>query len=133
MTLTFSLPDGLVLAAYFSPLRLLLASARVRAYVRACVVSAPHTQVNTQAATFQSKGMVHLEGGWPKDIVFDEVEHTIRFRKKVEKDEDYIASISRLGTSVEQFIRQNNAVDIYEEYFSGDVVTIRASSRMPRL
>jgi dynein intermediate chain 2 len=79
-------------------------------------------EVNTQAATFQSKGMVHLEGGWPKDIVFDEVEHTIRFRKKVEKDEDYIASISRLGTSVEQFIRQNNAVDIYEEYFSGDVV-----------
>ena len=114
MTLTFSLPGGLVLAAYFSPLRLLLASARVRAYVRACVVSAPHTQVNTQAATFQSKGMVHLEGGWPKDIVFDEVEHTIRFRKKVEKDEDYIRQVKNLGDAVEQSIMQNYAIDIYQ-------------------
>lgn len=47
-----------------------------------------------------------------------EVEQTIRFRKKVEKDEDYIKSIKLLGTSIETLIKQNNAIDIYEEYFS---------------
>lgn len=43
----------------------------------------------------------------------------IRFRKKVEKDEDYIRTVVRLGGVVESLIKQNNAIDIYEEYFAG--------------
>ena len=43
----------------------------------------------------------------------------IRYRKKVEKDEAYIASVAALGAEVEDLVRQNNAVDIYEEYFAG--------------
>ena len=39
-----------------------------------------------------------MEGGWPKDINPTEVEQTIRFRKKVEKDEVYMAIIQRLGS-----------------------------------
>ena len=42
--------------------------------------------------------MNHTEGGWPKDINPAEVEQTIRFRKKVEKDEAYINIIARLGS-----------------------------------
>ena len=38
----------------------------------------------------------------------------IRYRKKVEKDEAYIASVAALGAEVEDLVRQNNAVDIYE-------------------
>ena len=38
-----------------------------------------------------------MEGGWPKDINPAEVEQTIRFRKKVEKDEHYIGVVQRLG------------------------------------
>ena len=41
--------------------------------------------------------MNHTEGGWPKDINPAEVEQTIRFRKKVEKDEFYIGVVMRLG------------------------------------
>ena len=134
--------------------------------------------------------MNHTEGGWPKDINPAEVEQTIRFRKKVEKDEAYIGIVMRLGAvsccnslvilffnslfppsslfplphppplpfpstgspqfhllippspflpplpippphfsslsrpippspqGMEHYLRQNNAVDIYEEYFS---------------
>uniref|UniRef100_A0A8D3AXA6 Dynein intermediate chain 2 axonemal n=1 Tax=Scophthalmus maximus TaxID=52904 RepID=A0A8D3AXA6_SCOMX len=62
-------------------------------------------QVNTERVEFSSCGMNHVEGGWPKDINPAELEQTIRFRKKVEKDESYIHSIL-----------QNNAVDIYQEY-----------------
>ena len=43
----------------------------------------------------------------------------IRYRQKVEKDEAYIASVAALGAEVEDLVRQNNAVDIYEEYFAG--------------
>ena len=42
--------------------------------------------------------MNHTEGGWPKDINPAEVEQTIRYRKKVEKDESYIATIMKLGS-----------------------------------
>lgn len=42
--------------------------------------------------------MNHTEGGWPKDINPAEVEQTIRYRKKVEKDEAYIATIMKLGS-----------------------------------
>ena len=48
------------------------------------------------------------------------MEHVIRFRKKIEKDEDYIKTIASRAGEVEELIKQNNAIDIYEEYFAGD-------------
>jgi dynein intermediate chain 2, axonemal len=47
----------------------------------------------------------------------NDVEHTIRYKKKVEKDEEYIKAVQSLGNSMEHCIKQNNAIDIYEEYF----------------
>lgn len=44
--------------------------------------------------------MSHTEGGWPKDVDCTEAEHVIRFRRKVEKDEDYVRSIISLGCQV---------------------------------
>jgi dynein intermediate chain 2 len=75
--------------------------------------------VNTVRFETENRGMNHAEGGWPKDVNPNEVEQTIRFRKKVEKDEAYIQTIVRLGEVMEHCIKQNNAVDIYEEYFEG--------------
>ena len=43
----------------------------------------PCAQVNTNAVVLVSKGMVHTEGGWPKEVDCTEVEQTIRFRRKV--------------------------------------------------
>ena len=54
-------------------------------------------QANTERFESESRGMNHTEGGWPKDINPAEVEQTIRFRKKVEKDENYINVVQRLG------------------------------------
>ena len=47
------------------------------------------------------------------------MEHVLRYRKKIEKDEEYVATIAALGAEVEDLIKQNNAIDIYEEYFAG--------------
>ncbi|KAM6899967.1 dynein axonemal intermediate chain 2 [Xenentodon cancila] len=73
-------------------------------------------QVNTGGFELKSCGINHVEGGWPKDIDPEKVEQTIRFRKKVEKDEGYMNSILKLGSVMEHCIRQNNAIDIYQEY-----------------
>lgn len=41
--------------------------------------------------------MNHVEGGWPKDVNPAEIEQTMRFRKKIEKDETYLNTIQNLG------------------------------------
>ena len=38
-------------------------------------------QVNTQRFESESRGMNHVEGGWPKDINSADLEQTMRFRK----------------------------------------------------
>ncbi|NXA35867.1 DNAI2 protein, partial [Eudromia elegans] len=74
-------------------------------------------EVNTERVEVETRGVNHTEGGWPKDINAHEMEQTIRFRKKVEKDENYINTITHLGTLMEHCIKQNNAINIYEDYF----------------
>lgn len=89
--------------------------------VTQCVPEMSEHEANTEAVILASKAMSHVEGGWPKDVDYSEAEHTIRYRKKVEKDEDYIRTVSALGAAVEELVKQNNAVDIYQEYFTGNL------------
>ncbi|CAL8102283.1 unnamed protein product [Calicophoron daubneyi] len=73
--------------------------------------------VNTERYHSESRGINHIEGGWPKDINAQEPDQVLRFRKKIEKDEMYTATVQRLGTVMEHCIKQNNALNIYEDYF----------------
>lgn len=50
-------------------------------------------EINTFRAEYLSQGMNHFEGGWPKDINPAENDQTMRFRKKIEKDDTYINSV----------------------------------------
>ncbi|WIA16722.1 hypothetical protein OEZ85_013376 [Tetradesmus obliquus] len=87
--------------------------------VTQCVPEMSEHEANTVAVMFANKAISHVEGGWPKDVDYSEAEHTIRYRKKVEKDEDYICTVVQLGASIETLVKQNNAIDIYQEYFAG--------------
>ena len=58
--------------------------------------------------------MLHVDGGWPKDVDPNEMEQTIRYRKKVEKDEDFIRAIKGLADVADTCLRQNSAIDIYQ-------------------
>jgi len=55
-------------------------------------------KVNTVSMDFDTKGINHTEGGWPKDISHLEVEQVVRYRKKIEKDISYVNVIAGLGT-----------------------------------
>ncbi|XP_034947678.1 dynein intermediate chain 3, ciliary [Chelonus insularis] len=74
-------------------------------------------EINTTTATFKESGMHHVEGGWPKDINMHDLEQTVRYRRKVEKDELYIHTMLQLLPGMEHCILQNNACNIYEQYF----------------
>eukprot|EP00798_Chlamydomonas_sp_ICE-L_P028284 gene28284-31392_t len=86
--------------------------------VTQCIPEMSEHEANTMAVVLAPKVMCHVEGGWPKDVDYTEAEHTIRYRKKVEKDEDYIKTVTVLGGSVEELLKQNNAIDIYQHYYS---------------
>ncbi|KAM4550026.1 dynein axonemal intermediate chain 2 [Fundulus diaphanus] len=87
--------------------------------LQACRDMSEH-QVNTERFESSSCGLNHVEGGWPKDINPKDLEQTIRFRKKVEKEENYINSLQYLGIVMEHCIRQNNTIDIYKQYLEED-------------
>ncbi|KAM9597379.1 dynein axonemal intermediate chain 2 [Trichechus inunguis] len=85
-----------------------------------CSTNMSEHEANTERFEMETRGVNHIEGGWPKDVNPLELEQTIRFRKKVEKDENYINTITQLGSIMEHCIKQNNAIDIYEEYFDDE-------------
>lgn len=74
-------------------------------------------EVNTETVTSETRGIYHTEGGWPKDVNPAEADQVSRFRKKVEKTPEFQQQITQTGLVMEHAIKQNNAVDIYENYF----------------
>jgi len=62
--------------------------------------------VNTEVKQMESTGVNHVEGGWPKEVNPKELEQVTRFKKKIEKDENYVGAIQRLTGIVENIIRQ---------------------------
>ncbi|XP_078257962.1 dynein axonemal intermediate chain 2 [Rhinoraja longicauda] len=88
-------------------------------------------EVNTEHISTEIRGINHLEGGWPKDINPNDLEHTMRFRKKVEKDENYIFTLMQLGSLMEHCIKQNNAINIYEEYFEDKEESVGINDEPP--
>ena len=62
--------------------------------------------------------MSHKEGGWPKDVDHQETDQVNRFIKKIEKDEGFLESTLNLADRMEHHVKQNNAVEIYGDYFT---------------
>ena len=89
---------------------------------------------NTEVKVTADSGVNHLEGGWPKEVNPAELEQVTRYKKKVEKDENYIGTITRLVEIVEEIVRQNNSIDIYQEYFDdlGTELSIFSVGYCPR-
>jgi dynein intermediate chain 2, axonemal len=55
------------------------------------------SEVNTVSTTTESRGILHTEGGWPKDVNYLDGEQTLRYRRKLEKDETYITQVPKMG------------------------------------
>lgn len=84
-----------------------------------CTPEFSEHEVNTERCVTESRGMNHTEGGWPKDVDCHEVEQVARWRKKTEKDEAFVSVLLALTETMIHALNQNNALNIYEDYFSG--------------
>nr|XP_023025505.1 dynein intermediate chain 2, axonemal [Leptinotarsa decemlineata] len=74
--------------------------------------------LNTMRAEYTNSSMNHVEGGWPKDVNTADEEQTKRYRRKIEKDEGFNHTMMQLFKNMENCILQNNAINIYQQYFS---------------
>ncbi|XP_067208123.1 dynein axonemal intermediate chain 2-like isoform X2 [Linepithema humile] len=94
-----------------------------------CNVGVQHTkqsalhEAQTVGVQTKSSGMFHFEGGWPKEINPKDEETTTRFRRRVEKDEDWEPKLRNLFKKMEHNILQNGALNIYEHYFDDIIPT----------
>lgn len=75
------------------------------------------SEVNTDRVETKCSSMMHTEGGWPKDVDYTEPSDISRFRKKAEKKEAFKAAIKAMCPVVVRCMKQNNTVNIYEDYF----------------
>ncbi|XP_022112334.2 dynein axonemal intermediate chain 2 isoform X1 [Pieris rapae] len=74
--------------------------------------------VNTIRAEYSTTGANHAEGGWPKDVNVVDPEATQRYRRKIEKDDNYIHCVMSLAPGMDHYVLQNNAIDMYRTYYA---------------
>ncbi|XP_016927161.3 dynein intermediate chain 3, ciliary [Drosophila suzukii] len=76
------------------------------------------SSVLTHNVSLDSHGMNHFEGGWNvKEVNVMDEESTMRYRKKVERDDTWGVEVNKLMHDVMQISSANNAVNIYEDFF----------------
>lgn len=61
------------------------------------------------------RGMMHVEGGWPKEVDLTEFNTVERYKNKMLK-EQFAEHLQNLTNTAESCAKQNNSIDIYEKY-----------------
>lgn len=85
-------------------------------------------EIVTDNAQMQNSGINHCEGGWPNEIDPKNEEDRRAYLNNVsEQSNDYRKQINRICTRMEHKIAQNNAVNIFQEYFTGEMSSIGCS------
>jgi hypothetical protein len=65
--------------------------------------------------------MHHVEGGWPPTVDPTEQSETRKERKKREKNNDFVGAQLQLFEAASSYMKENNHIDLFEEYFDGEI------------
>lgn len=76
--------------------------------------------VNTERVVTATKNMKHIEGGWPKDVDYSDEHYTSKWRTRQLKDPALAYAAKELAKFTDKAIKQNNQIDMFEEYFMGE-------------
>ncbi|XP_046822931.1 dynein axonemal intermediate chain 2-like [Vespa crabro] len=90
-------------------------------------------EIQTKAVKMKNNGMYHYEGGWPKEIHPRDDETIARYRRRVEKDDEWAPTLRYLLADMEHSILLNNAVNIHDHYFDDMIPTTLTTEREIRL
>lgn len=73
---------------------------------------------NTPKLETRDQGINHEEGGWPREVQPFNEEHTQRHRRRVMHEENYCETIFHLVPPMTHYVEQNNAIEMYQTYFT---------------
>lgn len=76
--------------------------------------------VNTARVQTKSRAMIHIEGGWPKEVDSTEVPETTKWKKRLEKDPAFLQAVKALTKQTNMCLDQNNTIDLFEHYFHAE-------------
>jgi dynein intermediate chain 2 len=68
--------------------------------------------------------------GWPKEIDPTEPNDIAKYKKKLDRDQvlGFAPATKDLVSGAEKCIRQNNEIDLFEEYFAGESADTQAET-----
>lgn len=73
--------------------------------------------INTKRVLLKDRGINHAEGGWPKDVQYDDEEQTARYRRREERADNYVNSIMETYPKFKKCLDQNNGIEMFQMYF----------------
>ena len=76
--------------------------------------------VNTERVVTANRVMKHIEGGWPQGVEYSEEYQTNKWRTRQLKEPDLAMAVKELAKQTEKAIKQNNQIDMFEEYFKDE-------------
>lgn len=74
-------------------------------------------EVATENPNTQSSGLYHFEGGWPNDVDINDDAAKVKYLERFEFNDAYKNQLNAMCMKMEHKIAQNNAVNIFQEYF----------------
>lgn len=77
-------------------------------------------EVITVNAEMENFGVFHQEGGWPNEIDIANEDEKTTYRKCAKETEEYRDQMKQICLKMEHAIAQNNAVNIFQEYFTDE-------------
>ena len=69
--------------------------------------------VNTDHVEVHSRGQVHVEGGWPREIDPSEPQDTAKWRKRLDKDPQFAPTVAKLCHKMKKVINDNKTIDLF--------------------
>lgn len=75
--------------------------------------------VNTGSVSVCTRGMRHIEGGWPKEVDCSDPQEVAKWKKRAERDPMFLQSVKQLTADCSRILQQNLVVDLFQDYFKG--------------
>jgi dynein intermediate chain 2, axonemal len=87
-------------------------------------------RVNTERIPTHNRGMKHVVGGWPQELDYTEPADIAKYQKKLYRDPalGFSQATKDLTGGAQKAIKQNNEIDLFEEYFHGEQPELSSES-----
>lgn len=86
-----------------------------------CIPQMAQHEANTEMFVVQPQGSSHTDGAWPSEVKTNEYVDRQRLLRRIKNEAGYQQAVCDLVKTAEVAIQQNNALDLFEQYFHSSV------------